>query len=40
MEAGEAFFVPRGVWHHIEVDHEAHFAFFGGGRTEIRLPDA
>ena len=40
VEAGEAFFVPRGVWHHIEVDDEAHFAFFGGGRTEIRLADA
>lgn len=40
LEAGDAFFVPRGVWHRIEVDDEAHYAFFGGGRTEIRLAGA
>ncbi len=35
--AGEAVFVPRGLWHHLEVDEPGTLMFMGGGRTEIRV---
>jgi mannose-6-phosphate isomerase-like protein (cupin superfamily) len=38
VKAGEAVIVPQGVWHRLLVDEPCHYLFFGGGRTEIRLP--
>jgi len=38
VKAGQAVIVPQGVWHRLIVDEPCHYLFFGGGRTEIRLP--
>ena len=34
---GETVVVPRDHWHRLEIEEPAHFLFFGGGRTELRM---
>ena len=38
VKAGQAVIVPQGIWHRLIVEEPCHYLFFGGGRTEIRLP--
>jgi len=38
VKAGQAVVVPQGIWHRLIVEEPCHYLFFGGGRTEIRLP--
>lgn len=38
LQENEATLVPRGVWHRLEIESACRYLFFGGGRTEIRMP--
>ncbi len=38
LQPGEAVVVPQGLWHRVLVNEPSRLLFFGGGRTEVRLP--